>query len=126
MLTKTQLKHIEKRLMDERAKALKALGLFDRIAKLDRETMDSDLSVYTDHMADQGTEAMEREKAALFATKEGRYIYRLEGALRRLYNDPEAFGLCHTCGIEVGYERLDALPHARYCIECKLKEEAAA
>lgn len=126
MLTKTQLKHIEKRLMDERAKALKALGLFDRIAKLDRETMDSDLSVYTDHMADQGTEAMEREKAALFATKEGRYIYRLEGALRRLYNDPEAFGLCHTCGIEVGYERLDALPHARYCIECKLKEEEAA
>jgi len=126
MLTKTQLKHIEKRLMDERAKALKALGLFDRIAKLGRETMDSDLSVYTDHMADQGTEAMEREKAALFATKEGRYIYRLEEALRRLYNDPEVFGLCHTCGIEVGYERLDALPHARYCIECKLKEEAAA
>ncbi len=126
MLTKTQLKHIEKRLMDERAKALKALGLFDRMAKLDRETMDSDLSAYTDHMADQGTEAMEREKAALFATKEGRYIYRLEEALRRLYNDPKTFGLCHTCGTEVGFERLDALPHARYCIECKLKEEEAA
>ena len=126
MLTKTQLKHIEKRLMDERAKALKALGLFDSMAKLDRETMDSDLSAYTDHMADQGTEAMEREKAALFATKEGRYIYRLEEALRRLYNDPKSFGLCHTCGAEVGIERLDALPHARYCIECKLKEEEAA
>ncbi len=126
MLTKTQLKHIEKRLMDERSKALKALGLFDRMAKLDRESMDSDLSAYTDHMADQGTEAMEREKAALFATKEGRYIYRLEEALRRLYNDPKTFGLCHTCGVEVGFERLDALPHARYCIECKLKEEEAA
>lgn len=126
MLTKTQLKHIEKRLMDERAKALKALGLFDSMAKLDRESMDSDLSAYTDHMADQGTEAMEREKAALFATKEGRYIYRLEEALRRLYDDPERFGLCHTCGAEVGFERLDALPHARYCIECKRKEEEAA
>jgi RNA polymerase-binding transcription factor DksA len=126
MLTKTQLKHIEKRLMDERAKALKALGLFDRMAKLDRESMDSDLSAYTDHMADQGTEAMEREKAALFATKEGRYIYRLEEALRRLYNDPKTFGVCHTCGTEVGFERLEALPHARYCIECKLKEEEAA
>jgi DnaK suppressor protein len=126
MLTKTQLKYIENRLMDERAKAHKALGLFDRMAKLDRESMDSDLSMYTDHMADQGTEAMEREKAALFATKEGRYIYRLEEALRRLYNDPKNFGLCHTCGVEVGFERLDALPHARYCIECKLKEEEAA
>ena len=126
MLTKKQLNHIESRLIDERARALKALGMFDSIAKLDRESMDSDLSSYTDHMADQGTEAMEREKAALFATKEGRYIYRLEEALRRLYSDPEKFGSCHTCGTDVGYERLDALPHARYCIDCKLKEEDAA
>ena len=126
MLTKKQLKHIEDRLMDERARALKALGLFDRIAKLDRETMDSNLSAYTDHMADQGTEAQEREKAALFATKEGRYIYRLEEALRRMYGDPKTFGNCHTCGSPLGYERLDALPHARYCIDCKRKEEDVA
>ena len=126
MLTKKQLKHIEGRLMDERARALKALGLFDRISKLDRETMVSDLSAYTDHMADQGTEAMEREKAALFATKEGRYIYRLEEALRRIYDNPKTFGSCHTCGSPVGYERLDALPHARYCIDCKRKEEDVA
>lgn len=123
MLTKKQLAHIESRLMDERARAQKALGLFDQMAKSDRESGDSALSAYTDHMADQGTEAMEREKAALFATKEGRYLYRLEEALRRLYHDPKAFGTCHTCGAEVGFERLDALPHARYCIDCKTKEE---
>ena len=126
MLTKKQLAHIEKRLLDERARAQKALGLFDEMAKADRESGDSALSAYTDHMADQGTEAMEREKAALFATKEGRYLYRLEEALRRLYHDPENFGKCHTCGAEVGFERLDALPHARYCIDCKVKEEDAA
>ena len=66
------------------------------------------------------------EKAAAFATKEGRYLYRLEEALRRLYNDPKNFGTCHTCGSDVGFERLDALPHARYCIDCKRKEEEAA
>jgi DnaK suppressor protein len=126
MLTEQQLRHIEARLMDERARALKALGLFDRIAKFDRESMDSNLSAYTDHMADQGTEAMEREKAALFATKEGRYIYRVDEALRRLYSDPESFGNCHTCGSELGFERLDTLPHARYCIDCKRKEEDVA
>ncbi len=126
ILNKRQRTHIEKRLLEERARALKALGLFDEMAKRDRESGDSDLSVYTDHMADQGTEAMEREKAALFATKEGRYLYRLEEALRRLYASPKTFGSCHTCGAEVGFERLDALPHARYCIDCKLKEEDAA
>ncbi len=126
VLNKKQLAHIEKRLLEERARALRSLGLFDVMAKADRESGDSDLSAYTDHMADQGTEAMEREKAALFATKEGRYLYRLEEALRRMYNDPENFGSCHTCKSPVGYERLDALPHARYCIDCKIKEEEAA
>jgi len=125
-LTKKQLAHLEKRLLDERARALKALGLFDEMAKAGRESTDSDLAVYTDHMADQGTEAQEREKAAVFATKEGRYLYRLEEALRRMYNDPKNFGTCHTCSTRVGYERLDALPHARYCIDCKRKEESAA
>jgi len=126
MLNKKQLAHLEKRLLQERARALRSLGLFDEMAKADRESADSDLAAYTDHMADQGTEAMEREKAALFATKEGRYLYRIEEALRRLYNDPKNFGMCHTCGSDVGFERLDALPHARYCIDCKRKEEENA
>jgi RNA polymerase-binding transcription factor DksA len=123
-LAKKQLAHLERRLLDERDRALKALGLFDKIAKSGRESVDSDLSVYTDHMADQGTESMEREKAAVSATKEGRYLYRIEEALRRLYNDPKNFGVCHTCGADVGSDRLDALPHARYCIDCKRKEES--
>lgn len=125
-LTKKQLDHLEKRLLDERARALKALGLFDRRTESGRDSSDSDLAAYTDHMADQGTEAQEREKAAAFATKEGRYLYRLEEALRRLYAEPKNFGTCHTCDSEVGFERLDALPHARYCISCKKKEESAA
>ncbi len=126
VLTKKQVDHLEKRLLEERARALKALGLFDERTQADRASSDSDLAVYTDHMADQGTEAQEREKAAAFATKEGRYLYRLEEALRRLYADPKTFGTCHTCGTEVGFERLDALPHARYCIDCKVKEESAS
>jgi len=123
-LAKKQLAHLQRRLLDERERALNALGIFDKIAKSGRESVDSDLSVYTDHMADQGTEAMEREKAAIFASKEGRYLYRIEEALRRLYNDPKNFGICHTCGTDVGVDRLDALPHARYCIDCKRKEES--
>ena len=125
MLTKSQLAHVEKRLLEERSRALRSLGLFDQMAKADRESADSDLRAYTDHMADQGTEAMEREKAALFATKEGRYLYRLEEALRRLYDDPKTFGTCHTCGTPVGFKRLAALPHARYCIDCKVREEGS-
>lgn len=124
LLTSEQLAHLEDRLLQERKKALRGLGLFNETAKVDRSADDSDLSGYTDHMADQGTEASEREKAALFATKEGRYLYRLGEALRRLYKDPDNFGRCHGTGKPITFERLDALPHARYCIEYKLELEA--
>ncbi len=123
-LTKKELAHLEKRLLQERARALKNLGFWDESSKQGRENADSDLQFYSDHMADQGTEAMEREKAALFATKEGRYLYRIEGALRRLYDDPKSFGKCVATGQEIAFERLDAVPHARYCIEYKRQLES--
>ncbi|HWV56151.1 MAG TPA: TraR/DksA C4-type zinc finger protein [Longimicrobiales bacterium] len=124
-LTKAQVEHLQQRLLRERERALRSLGQFDELAKQTAEQADSDLYSYSDHIADLGTDAMEREKMLLFASKEGRYLYRVEEALRRLYKDPSSFGLCHNCGKQITFERLDALPHARYCIDCKLKEEAA-
>jgi RNA polymerase-binding transcription factor DksA len=125
-LTKKQVEHLQARLMRERERALRSLGQFDELSKISAEQSDSDLYSYSDHMADLGTDAMEREKMLLFASKEGRYLYRVEEALRRLYKDPDNFGMCHSCGNLIDFERLDALPHARYCIDCKLKEEADA
>ena len=125
-LTKKQLDHLQQRLIRERDRALRSLGQFDEQAKQSAEQNDSDSYSYSDHMADLGTDAMEREKMLLFASKEGRYLYRVEEALRRLYKDPGNFGRCHSCSKQIDYERLDALPHARYCIDCKLKEEADA
>ncbi len=121
-----EIEHLERRLLRERERALRSLGRFQEQSQLSRDSSDSDLSSYSFHMADQGTDAMEREKSFLFASKEGRYLYRLEEALRRLYADPENFGICHSCEKPIPFERLDALPHARYCLDCKLKEEEEA
>jgi len=125
-MEKTQLEHIENRLLRERDRALRSLGRFQEMSKLSRDAADADLSSYSFHMADQGTDAMEREKAFLFASKEGRYLYRVEDALRRLYKDPENFGICQNCQAAIPFDRLDALPHARYCLNCKLREEEEA
>jgi DnaK suppressor protein len=57
--------------------------------------------------------------------KEGRYLWHVNQALGRLYNNPERFGTCESCGSAINFERLDALPHARLCISCKEKEEDA-
>jgi DnaK suppressor protein len=120
-MPKKQLQYFEKRLMDERKRVLKELGRADE----GMQDEDGDLSSYSFHMADQGTDAMEREKVFLMASKEGRFLWHIDEALRRLYRSPETFGKCHQCGNDIAFERLDALPHARYCIDCKQREEDA-
>lgn len=125
-MDRTQLEHVEHRLLRERDRALRSIGRFQEQTKLSRDASDSDLSSYSFHMADQGTDAMEREKVFLFASKEGRYLYRVEEALRRLYKDPDGFGTCQSCETEIPFDRLDALPHARYCLSCKQREEEEA
>lgn len=122
-MDRTQREAIERLLLREREKIHRSLGRFQQQSKQSREASDADLSSYSFHMADQGTDAMEREKSFLFASKEGRYLYRIEEALRRLYTEPEAFGKCHGCGNEIPFARLEALPHARYCLDCKRREE---
>ena len=124
-MTKTQLKHLEGRLLEERARVMKELGYYEDSFSASLQNADGDLSSYSFHMADQGTDAMEREKQFLFASQEGRYLWHINEALRRLYNQPDKFGRCHQCGVQIDFERLDALPHARLCISCKEKEEDA-
>jgi len=124
-MNKKQLAHLEQRLLSERARVMKELGYYGESFNTTLQGSDGDLSSYSFHMADQGTDTMEREKQFLFASQEGRYLWHVNEALRRLYGSPATFGTCHSCGEEIAFDRLDALPHARLCITCKAKEEDA-
>ena len=78
-------------------------------------------SSYSFHMADMGTDTMEREKAFLFASREGNLLYHLDKALERI--EDGSYGVCAGCGESINKERLEAVPHVRLCITCKSKEE---
>jgi DnaK suppressor protein len=121
LLTKKDLKYFEERLLDERKKLLGQLGYLEKTMTQTQRDAGGDLSAYSFHMADMGTDAMEREKAFLFASSEGRLLYNVDQALRRLYRSE--FGLCQSCGKEIGKARLDAIPHASLCVECQEKQE---
>ena len=66
---------------------------------------------------------IEREKNLLFAQREGSYIDYLDEALQRV--EDGSFGTCRTCGGEIGRARLEAVPTAPQCIECKSKDDKA-
>jgi hypothetical protein len=76
-MNKKQLAHLEKRLVEERARVMKELGYYDESFNSTLQGADGDLSSYSFHMADQGTDAMEREKQFLFASQEGRYLWHV-------------------------------------------------
>lgn len=122
-MNKKQRTHLEKRLLEERDRVMKELGTYSESFSSTLQASDGDLSSYSFHMADQGTDAMEREKQFLMASKEGRYLWHVDQALQRLYASPATFGKCHNCDKGITFERLDALPHARLCITCKEQEE---
>lgn len=50
-----------------------------------------------------------------------RLLQKLDEAARWMEDDD--FGICESCGEEIGFKRLLARPAARQCIECKQNEE---
>ncbi|OGS36963.1 MAG: hypothetical protein A2293_01950 [Elusimicrobia bacterium RIFOXYB2_FULL_49_7] len=115
-------KMYEKILLEKKATLLKELGLIEE-ATFNQSSKDAagDISAYAYHLADQATDFQDREKAFLFASREGRFLHHIEEALRRV-NDKD-YGLCFECKHPIDTERLKAVPHARLCIKCKSAEE---
>jgi len=125
-LSKRKLMHLERRLLAEHREILSQLEQFNESFAETLQGSDGDLPVYSDHMADQGTDAMEREQAFMLASDDGRELCDVDEALRKLYRTPELYGLCESCGGDISFERLDVLPEARLCIQCKEVEEKDA
>jgi DnaK suppressor protein len=112
------LRRIELRLLQERARGIRRLNRFDGEAG---HVTDEKLLAAADGSAPGAAE--ELAKAIFLADRERRYLWRIHEALLRLRRDPDAFGKCRRCGEEISFERLYALPHARFCLACKRVEE---
>lgn len=81
----------------------------------------SDNTAYSFHMADAGTDAMEREKLYLMIARQQKYIGYLDRALERIEN--KTYGICKVTGEPISKERLEAVPHTEISIEAKLKQK---
>ena len=105
-MKKEELEKYEKLLLKKREELMEELKI--RKTQLDETIKDAtgDLSSYSYHMADQGTDAMEREKSFHFASKSGRLLYHIDEALRRLRKGE--YGNCQSCG-RFGLVRLNPM-----------------
>ena len=80
---------------------------------------------YSMHMAEQGTEAQEKEKIYAQVQRLNDYIKKLDEALQRIKE--KTYGICRVCGILIAKERLIAVPittlSASYKIQKKCPED---
>jgi DnaK suppressor protein len=110
--------HLEQRLLHERERSVKAMRQME-----DDDPSDGDLTTYPFHLADEGTDTIEQEQEFLLRSVEGRRLLDIDEALRTLYKEPERYGICMNCNQEMSIERLDFVPWAKFCVECKTVEE---
>ena len=118
--SKPDLDHFKKIILEKRKEIL------DELESLKATMMDvttgeyvTENSTYSLHM-EQGTDAMEREKTFLFASREGKFLNYLDDALKRI--EVGTYGFCTECGVLIDKARLEAVPHAQQCVKCKMKK----
>src|SRR5207247_1071713 len=76
-----------------------------------------ELSGYSLHMADAGTDNFDREFALSLVSSEQEALYEIGEALKRL--EQSTYGLCEMCEKPIRKERLEAVPFARLCVRCQ-------
>jgi RNA polymerase-binding transcription factor DksA len=123
-MNKRDLVSVEKKLLADRERLLKEIKNLDRSFRQNLKESSGDLSAYSLHMADLGTDAFEREMNDLRSSTEGQLLFDTMDALRRLYRNE--YGTCQRCGKKIHRQRLLTLPQARLCLDCKTLEERSA
>lgn len=113
---KSELKLFEKKLIEERKKLLRELEYEGgQISKTQLESS-GDLSAYSNHMADQGTETERREITSQILSTRREALSEIDLALKKVNHGK--YGFCENCGKAISKRRLKFLPQARKCIKC--------
>jgi len=101
--------------------------LLDEIEEYERDGQENLSEVsgennYRDHMADQGSATFARELDMTLEDNARQLLTQIEGALERV--DTGEYGTCKRCGKPIPVQRLEAVPWADLCVECKEWEES--
>lgn len=78
-------------------------------------------SAFGMHQADAGSDAYEKDFALSLLSQEQDALYEIEEAIKRIENG--SYGICEMSGEGIPSARLEAIPFARYTVECQSKFE---
>jgi len=114
----------------KRAQKDKLLGLRDTLVdsitgvakgKLRPRESGAEAPAFVGDRADAGSDASERNFALSLLSQEQDALFEIDQALKRI--ESSVYGICEISGKLIPRERLEAIPFARYTVECQAQIE---
>ena len=81
----------------------------------------SEASAFGMHQADAGSDAYDRDFALSLLSQEQDALYEIEEAIKRI--EGETYGVCEMSFKHIPKVRLEAIPYARFTVECQAQLE---
>jgi RNA polymerase-binding transcription factor DksA len=120
-LSPRTVERLRTKLLDERSRHIaQAEQLQAEAAQLalDREEGDTQ---FDEEGGEGDTISVERERDLMLSASARQIVEEIDGALERIKN--KTYGLCTPAGRRISVERLEALPYADTCVDCKARAE---
>jgi DnaK suppressor protein len=105
-----QFQALRERLQNQRAEIL---SMYKQDLRAGQESADDG----TEDIVDRANNAYNRELMFSLSDNERATLLQIENALRRM--DEGSYGKCANCGQMISIQRLEAVPWARFCIDCQ-------
>jgi RNA polymerase-binding transcription factor DksA len=101
-------------------------GMLDSMSGVARDTLraraeGSEASAFGMHQADAGSDAYDRDFALSLLSQEQDALYEIDEALKRI--EQGTYGICELCGKSIPHARLEAIPFARFTVDCQSQLE---
>jgi DnaK suppressor protein len=113
-MRKDRLTYFRKRLVDKQRQLVEEVG---KTALYGKDQEDDSIKDF----GDQANTAYTREFLFELGNGDRRLLREVMTALQKI--DDGSFGACERCGEAIADKRLEALPFARYCINCQRAAE---
>jgi DnaK suppressor protein len=101
---------LRERLQDQRAEIV---NMYKQDVRAGQESADDG----TEDIVDRANNAYNRELMFSLSDVERQTLLQIENALTRM--DEGGYGRCANCGQQINLLRLEAVPWARFCIDCQ-------
>lgn len=114
-MTTEQAGRLRARLLADRDRTIEQVAALSRdVAEVMRAA--DDVATDDEHDPEGHTIAWERQQLSALLHDARARLADLDAALERL--DRGTYGICRTCGRDIGPQRLAALPATPFCVQC--------